>query len=90
MYSIFEFSTDIEKCLIFLGKLEAILNIDVCEDVAGGLQHGLQQNWSSKNRFAFFIADYPGHGTKYHNAGSKYGDYFPNGDPKGYVIENQM
>ncbi len=37
MYSIFEFSTDIEKCLIFLKNLEAIGNNDLCEDVAGGL-----------------------------------------------------
>ena len=37
MYSIFEFSTDIEKCLKFLKELRAIGNSDLCEDVAGGL-----------------------------------------------------
>ena len=37
MYSIFEFSTDIEKCLKFLKELRAIGNRDLCEDVAGGL-----------------------------------------------------
>ena len=37
MYSIFDFSTDIVKCLEFLKDLEAIGNSDLCEDVAGGL-----------------------------------------------------
>ena len=90
MYSIFDFSTSIEQCLNFLGRVEAIYNHDLCEDAAGGLQKGLEQKWESKNRFAVFIADYPGHGLKYHNAGSQYGEEYPQGDPKGYIIENQI
>lgn len=37
MYSIFDFSTNIDKCLEFLGKVEAIYNHDLFEDAAGGL-----------------------------------------------------
>jgi hypothetical protein len=37
MYSIFKFSEDIESCLQFLSKVEAIMNSDSAEDAAGGL-----------------------------------------------------
>lgn len=37
MYSIFNFSTNIDKCLTFLHGLKAIVNADLSEDVAGGL-----------------------------------------------------
>jgi len=55
----------------------------------------LKDQWQSKNRFAVLIADYPGHGTQYSNPGLVYDgfipyDHHPEGDPKGYVIEDQI
>ena len=55
-----------------------------CEDMAGGLNIGLNFEWSGKSRFAVLIADVPCHGKKYH--GLEGFDKFPDGDPK-YNIE---
>ena len=67
MYEIFDFDPSIEKCINFLQKLQPIVNADLCEDVSGGLQHGLKQKWEATTRYAILIADYPGHGSQYHN-----------------------
>ena len=45
MYDLYPFSTNIEECLVFLKNLRAIGNRDLCEDVAGGLNHALQMEW---------------------------------------------
>jgi hypothetical protein len=37
MYSVFKFNSNIERCRNFLKNLKALGNIDLCEDVAGGL-----------------------------------------------------
>lgn len=55
-----------------------------CEDMAGGLNIGLNFEWSGKSRFAVLIADVPCHGKKYHDLEGF--DKFPDGDPK-YNIE---
>ena len=52
--------------------------------MAGGLNIGLNFEWSGKSRFAVLIADVPCHGKKYH--GLEGFDKFPDGDPK-YNIE---
>jgi hypothetical protein len=42
MYSIFGFSNNVDKYLEFLEQVNAIGNGDLVEDVAGGLQYGLE------------------------------------------------
>ena len=57
------------------------------EDVAGGFENALKQNWQAKSKYAIFIADAPCHGREYHDTGS---DDYPKGDPKGRVVEKQI
>ena len=57
------------------------------EDVAGGFENALKQDWPSKSKYAIFITDAPCHGDKYHEPG---GDDYPQGDPKGRKVEDQM
>jgi hypothetical protein len=53
------------------------------EDVAGGFEKALEQNWTSKTKYAVLIADAPCHGSKYHDDQ----DDYPDGDPKGRQVE---
>ena len=62
-----DFETDLN---IFKKKLDEITCIgggDDAEDVAGGLNAGLNMSWRSNARYAILIADAPGHGQKYHD-----------------------
>ena len=70
----------------FLERLGTESGIDYPEDVAGGLQKALEQQWESKTRYAVVIGDAPAHGTKYHDLGNTY-DRFPDGDPEDRVLE---
>jgi hypothetical protein len=56
---------------------------DAPEDVVGGLEKALEQDWTkgkSTTKVAVMVADCPCHGKKYHNY-HDYGDTYPNGDP---------
>ena len=46
----------------FLAGLEADGGDDGPEDIAGGFQRGLEQDWQAKARYAVLIADAPCHG----------------------------
>lgn len=81
---VFSFSDDIAACQNFLKKLRASGGGDLPEDVAGGFENALKQNWQAKSKYAIFIADAPCHGREYHDTGS---DDYPKGDPKGRVVE---
>ena len=70
-------------------QLRATGGGDAPEDVAGGFENALKQDWQAKSRYAIFIADAPCHGKKYHN--HEFGDdSYPEGDPKGRLIEKQI
>lgn len=84
---VFSFSNDIAACQEFLKQLRATGGGDFPEDVAGGFENALKQDWQAKSRYAIFIADAPCHGTKYHDG---YGDSYPEGDPKGRFVEKQI
>jgi hypothetical protein len=60
-------------------------NADLPEDVVGGMNKGLQQNWTSKTRYAILLADYPTHGKKFYSGSD---DRYPKGCPNGLVIED--
>ena len=81
---VFRFSDDIAACQKFLKDLRATGGGDMPEDVAGGFENALKQDWQAKSKYAIFIADAPCHGTQYHDTGS---DDYPKGDPKGRVVE---
>ena len=72
----------------FISKVNATGGGDWPEDVTGGLRACLDQDWSivSKKQ-VFHIFDAPCHGKKYHGGG---GDDYPDGCPKGLVLEDLM
>ena len=87
-YYTIDFETDMD---VFKNKLDEITAIgggDDAEDVAGGLNAGLNMSWRSNARYAILIADAPGHGSKYHDKDVE--DDYPKGDPNGLVIEELM
>ena len=87
-YYTIDFETDME---VFKKKLDEIIakgGGDDAEDVAGGLNSGLNMSWRSNARYAILIADAPGHGNKYHESDVE--DHYPKGDPNGLVIEDLM
>ena len=83
---ILPFTDDASVPKQFLERLETKWGIDYPEDVAGGLQKALEQQWESKTRYAVIIGDAPAHGTKYHELGDT-ADNYPRGDPMGLVLE---
>jgi hypothetical protein len=87
-YYTIDFETDLD---LFKSKLDEITCIgggDDAEDVAGGLNSGLNMNWRSNARYAVLIADAPGHGSQYHTAEVQ--DDYEKGDPNGLVLEEIM
>ena len=85
-YVILPFTEDVSSPKQFLERLWPNGGNDCPEDVAGGLQKALEQQWESKTRYAVIIADAPAHGTKYHELGDSE-DNYPKGDPMGLVLE---
>ena len=88
VYYTIDFETDMD---VFKSKLDEITCIgggDDAEDVAGGLNAGLNMNWRSNARYAILIADAPGHGNQYHN--EEVQDDYESGDPNGLVLEDIM
>ena len=82
------FETDLDLFKSKLDEIKAIGGGDDAEDVAGGLNAGLNMNWRSNARYAILIADAPGHGNQYHDAEVQ--DDYGNGDPNGLVLEELM
>lgn len=81
-----------------MNQLKPMLNVDIAEDLAGGLHAALSQQWLSHNsRACIIITDAPCHGKQYHNLHEDITspvlpnnpfDRFTKGDPKGLSIEN--
>lgn len=83
---IFPFSQNIEGCQAFLKKLIATGGGDGPEDVAGGFENALKQQWEGQAKYAIMLADAPCHGKKY----TDMYDNHPGGDPKGRLVEKQI
>jgi hypothetical protein len=60
-----EFTANPQEIKNFLKEVKAIYGKDPPENVCGGLEKALNLDWQSANKIAFFIADYPCHGSKY-------------------------
>lgn len=71
----------------FISSLSAMGGGDTPEDVCGGFQEALKQDWKSNARYALLITDAPCHGKKYHK---DTGDTYPEGDPQGRDPEKQI
>ena len=84
-YYTIDFMTDYEGFKEQLDQIEAKGGGDDAEDVAGGLDAGLNMSWRSNARYAILIADAPAHGSKYH--GDDVQDDYEKGDPNGRELE---
>ena len=87
-YYTIDFETDMDLFKSKLDEIKCIGGGDDAEDVAGGLNAGLNMHWRSNARYAILIADAPGHGKQYH-ADDVQDDYM-DGDPNGLIIEDLM
>ena len=87
-YYTIDFETDMDLFKSKLDEIKCIGGGDDAEDVAGGLNAGLNMNWRSNARYAILIADAPGHGRQYHT--EEVQDDYLDGDPNGLVIEALM
>ena len=87
-YYTIDFETDMDLFKSKLDEIKCIGGGDDAEDVAGGLNAGLNMHWRSNARYAILIADAPGHGKQYH-ADDVQDDYM-DGDPNGLIIEGLM
>lgn len=83
-YDIHDFTYDHESMKTYIGGRQALGGGDCPEDVCGALYHGLNLNWCEDSiKVAFFCADAPCHGKKYHSTS----DNYPEGNPAGLVLE---
>ena len=78
-YYTIDFETDLDLFKSKLDGIKAIGGGDDAEDVAGGLNSGLNMNWRSNARYAILIADAPA-----------VQDDYGSGDPNGLVLEELM
>lgn len=83
MYSILNFTDDVDKFEKFVYKVRARGGGDAAEDMCGGFEKALEQSWSDKaTKVAVIVADCPCHGSEFHN-NKHYSDNHKKGDPKG-------
>lgn len=83
------FTEDLDDVKAFISKVKADGGRDWPEDVQGGLQQALGQNWIPNSvKQAFLICDAPGHGVDLTN--DPITDDYPGGSPDGYTVQNQM
>lgn len=78
------FTTDVEIVKTFINKTSASGGGDEPEDLAGGLDLALKQDWKSKAKYAIIVSDAPCHGRQFHSCM----DDYPTGCPKGLKMED--
>lgn len=79
------FTEDIESIKKFIEKTPSFRGRDFPEDVIGGFNLGLEQDWKSTAKYAIFVGDAPCHGRDFHEMSR---DDYPNGDPIGLDLLN--
>mmetsp|Transcript_2896 Transcript_2896/g.3309 ORF Transcript_2896/g.3309 Transcript_2896/m.3309 type:complete len:297 (+) Transcript_2896:133-1023(+) len=84
IFYIHDFTFDLDSLKKKMSAVSASGGGDAPEDVQGGLRMALDLDWRENSiKLAYFIADAPCHGKKYHKAG----DDYPEGSPAGLVLE---
>ncbi|CAB9499688.1 protein kinase vwkA [Seminavis robusta] len=81
-----DFTESSEEFERFVSALSPIGNDDPPEDIAGAVQKACTLSWQQTSRITFLIADFPCHGSQYHNY---LRDNYPSGTP-GVCIEAQL
>jgi len=89
LFTIHDFSYDVEAVKKFINSACAKGGGDAPEDVQGGLRKALDLSWSALDdsvKLAYLVADAPCHGSQYHNTN----DDYPAGNPAGLVLEDLL
>ena len=85
-----DFTNDYESIQKSLELVKVGGGGDICEDLCGGLELGINKDWKGKTRFAFLVTDAPCHGKKYHDLSGKNDDNYLDGDRDGRNIEKYI
>jgi hypothetical protein len=88
-FEVLDFTSSIQQFEKFVSKLVADGGRDPPEDIAGAVKKANALSWAQASRVVFLIADYPCHGTKYHDYPFPDDDLYPNGTP-GICIETEL
>ncbi|RGB39928.1 kinase-like domain-containing protein [Rhizophagus diaphanus] len=84
---VFDFTDQYEQFTQYMQNVTPIYNLDLAEDVLGGLNAAVtQMNWQNSTRVLLHIGDYPPHGRRF----SYLKDNYPNGDPNGLTAEDVL
>lgn len=75
---VLNFTENVEDVINFIKKQRATAGGDPPEEVAGGLENGLSQNWESEAKYIIIVSDSPAHGHSYHEM-AKGIDNYPEG-----------
>jgi len=67
-YEICDFTTDLDKILLFIERVKCSGGGDACEDCVGALLKAIELDWQSKEKYLIWILDAPAHGARYHEA----------------------
>ena len=90
MFSILNFTEDVDRFSKFVSKVDARGGADAAEDVCGGFEKALKQSWSKKaTKVAVIVADAPCHGSEFHND-EYYSDFWKFGDRDGRCPKAQI
>ena len=77
------FTQNIPDLKKFISNITAYGGGDTPEDLTGGLNLALKQDWKSKAKYAIIVTDAPCHGKDYHDCH----DNYPNGCPNKFSPE---
>lgn len=86
-FTILPFTENINEVKSFIAKTNAQGGADMPEDVQGGFNKALQQDWGLHSaKQVFMICDAPGHGKDLTGNKGSFADDFPNGSPDGFKL----
>jgi vacuole morphology and inheritance protein 14 len=85
---VLDFTTNFHRLESILDEEYAEGGDDDAEDITGALWVSSRLEWASEIRHMFVITDAPAHGSRYHTP--RVSDRFPDGDPEGCVLEDEV
>lgn len=94
IFTVHDFTFDLENMKDFISNLRATGGGDLPEDVAGGIYQLLKLSWHPNSiKLANLVADAPSHGRQYHpesDESTYLGDDHPDGSPAGLTLTDLM
>lgn len=86
--SVLDFTPDLHRLDRTLETTIAEGGDDIAEDFASAMWSAARLSWTGQVRHIFVITDAPAHGVRYHRP--HISDRFPDGDPQGRVVEDDV